>query len=628
MVRREEISSTEKLLRLIRSKDSARLESPDHVSLLPTSEGWKSQLARIHPFRKTITVGIDLGYQDLKLLKVRQLSDQEWELLGYTSFSFDPHIPKESPEFSTFIKEALTDFCGSGQRRDLWCLMSAARVEIRHIRIPVVPKKQIANTVYWTFKKEVPFDEKQSLFDFEVLGQVSETGGQKLAVTAYTAPRSDIKRLRDIFSKSGFALTGISVAPFAIQNLLRTHWIDTDGEGVSSIYVGRNWSRIDIFASGNLILTRGIRAGMNGMIEGIIEGLHEMQDKAHPESAAVEHAQSLSTADGEALIDTEQARKILFSLSPDFQPLSMSDPGFHLDKKEIFAMVLPGVDRLARQIERTFEYYSLDLGNESVSKIYLAGEITSFKGLVERVSNQVGLPFDRIDPLAPGNPFMSESSTSDPVSERVSISFGPSVGMALSHNSRTPNFIFTSKDKERLARATRINRGVFIGFIAIMVVCIGIFLGQSRIAAGKKSTVAELRQRLEQSTPFLDQNFILMLTAKAKQKRHSIKEYGRRYLGMAVIGELTRLTPSNVRLFSVTAKMGQIAGEKEAAVRKSVVLKGIISGDRQTLEASLADYLLKLESCPLFGRPDIRKDSFEFHGDKESLRFTVQVELV
>jgi len=367
---------------------------------------------------------------------------------------------------------------------------------------------------------------------------------------------------------------------------------------------------------------------MNGMIEGIMEGINESQDTASPELEKGEEDLALLTAEGEGHIDIEQARKILFSLSPDFQPLIRSDPGFHLSKKEIFGMVLPGVERLARQIERSFEYYSLDLGNDSVSKSYIAGEINSFKGLVDHVGNQVGLSFDRIDPLATGSPFMGEVSTSDPVSERVSVSFGPAVGMALSHNSHTPNFIFTSKDKERLASTTRINRSIFVVFIAIMAVCMGIFLGQGRIAEGKKSEIDGLRQRLEQFTPPLDQDFILQLTAMAKQKKYSMKEYCKKYLGMAVIGELTHLTPSNIRLLSITAYLGQVAGAEDRGAAKSFVLKGIISGDRQTLEASLADYLLKLESCPLFGHPDIHKDSFEFHEGKESLRFTVHVGLV
>ena len=135
MARRDEISSTEKLLKLIRSKNDAGIERPGSVPLTPSPEGRKSMFEKIWPFRKTIAVGIDLGYQDLKLLKVRQLSAQQWELLGYTSFPFDPQIPRESPEFSVFLKETLTDFCGPSQKPDLWCLMSAARVEIRHIRI-------------------------------------------------------------------------------------------------------------------------------------------------------------------------------------------------------------------------------------------------------------------------------------------------------------------------------------------------------------------------------------------------------------------------------------------------------------------------------------------------------------
>ena len=42
------------------------------------------------------------------------------------------------------------------------------------------------------------------LFDFEVLGDVEEDDKPKIDVMAYTAPKSEIKDLKDLFSKKIF----------------------------------------------------------------------------------------------------------------------------------------------------------------------------------------------------------------------------------------------------------------------------------------------------------------------------------------------------------------------------------------------------------------------------------------
>ncbi len=118
---------------------------------------------------------------------------------------------------------------------------------MRYLKIPKVPQKQMPNAVYWSFKKITSFNEKDTTFDFEVLGDIQEGSSEKTEIMAYTAPTQEIKKLKDIFSKSGFPLAGISIVPFAFQNLLLNNWVGTDAKNVSSLYIGRDWSRIDIF---------------------------------------------------------------------------------------------------------------------------------------------------------------------------------------------------------------------------------------------------------------------------------------------------------------------------------------------------------------------------------------------
>jgi Tfp pilus assembly PilM family ATPase len=620
----DEITSTEKLLGLIRNDEKGVDVLEAHLSQ-ESRETLNPRPARSWGLKKNITVGVDFGYSDVKLVKVRQSSEKQWHLLGYRSVPLDPQIPREGPEFSSFFRKTLASFCGSSGKFGLWSSLPSEGIEIRNILIPKVPRRQVANVVFWSLKKEIPFDENKSVFDFEILGDVEKEGVQKTSVLAWAVPEQEVRQLKDLFNRSGFPLTGLSLSPFAIQNLLRTSLIEADGKTVSALFVGRDWSRIDIFSSGNLVLVRWIKTGINSMTEGIMEKVKEDPGVLYGKGKKGEDVSVPLGIDGQAAIDDKQAGRILFSLSADSPPLTEAEPGFALKEVDIYKMILPALQRLVRQVERSLRHYSLKSENDSVKKLYTVGEINSFKRVVDYIINQVGLPGDTIDPLEPRTSFMNDISVPGSASGRAP--FAPAVGMALSKNSHTPNLLFTSDDKERMGNVRRINLGVFVVFFIIMGICLGFFMWQGYVKGQKEVRAAQLQQKLEQYRPRVDQSYIVQLTAKAKQKQEVSKEYSKRYAGLAIIKEITSITTPNVRLLSMKANLGQVSGEKKAGVQMSLVLEGVIFGSHQTLESSLAAYVLRLENSPLFSRPSISKSTLGYYKDKEALQFTVYIDM-
>ena len=175
MPKTDEINSTERLLGLIRN-DEKGSDIPEVHAAQESRETARPRPARSWGLKKNITVGVDFGYSDVKLVKIRQSSERQWHILGYRSVPFDPKISMEDPEFSIFFRTTLTSFCGSTGKVALWSSMPSEGIEIRNILIPRVPKRQIANVVFWSLKKEVPFDENNSVFDFEILGEVEKEG--------------------------------------------------------------------------------------------------------------------------------------------------------------------------------------------------------------------------------------------------------------------------------------------------------------------------------------------------------------------------------------------------------------------------------------------------------------------
>jgi hypothetical protein len=70
----------------------------------------------------------------------------------------------------------------------------------------------------------------------------------------------------------------------------------------------------------------------------------------------------------------------------------------------------------------------------------------------------------------------------------------------------------------------------------------------------------------------------------------------------------------------------EVPGEKPGKV---VIVEGIVSGERKALETTLALYVMKLASSPLFLKPVVQSSKIHaYEGYGEVLRFVMKMELV
>jgi len=628
LAKRDEISSTERLLDLIRDDDKAEHATLNRNSQAPIGHRLKGIFSNPVSFRKTISVGVDLGHDDLKMVKIHRVSDQKFEMLDYARIPFDSDITRESPHFHQFLRPVLANFCDHSKNIEIWCTIPSARVETRQLRIPKVSQKQIHNSVYWSYQKVSSFSEKDNLFDFETLGEVADGNTTKIDVMAYTAPQAEIGALKDLFNKAGFPLTGISIVPFAFQNLLRAGRIESDELHVSSLYIGRDWSRIDIFSEGNLVLSRGIKAGVKTMIEALrtqIEGnLFELSIAKSP----TKDTTRIRAIKKKLKFELDQAQQLFFGVIHDDSPAAMDARQRLLKEDKIFKMIMPALERLVRQVERTLRHFSLNYENARVGKIFISSGVNPHQRIIDYIGDELATPTETLNPFADSANFISLTPSPEVVSEQSS--YVPAMGMAFSSNSLTPNFLYTYKDKLKAARSKRINRAVFAGFLLVMAFCVGVSFWQDRIVKAKEYEKLQARRQLESISVRVDQSLILKLVEEIQSKNRAVRETGQKYFGVAVISEIADLTPANVRLISISAQLSAEPGKSpknKTKTSRDLVLEGIVRGDRLTLESTLAGYLMELSNSPMFKQPTISKKSFERYDDKEALTFTARLKL-
>ena len=135
----------------------------------------------------------------------------------------------------------------------------------------------------------------------------------------------------------------------------------------------------------------------------------------------------------------------------------------------------------------------------------------------------------------------------------------------------------------------------------------------------------QIQRQLENINVRIDQSLVLKLVDDIQSKNREISEIGNKYFGLAVISEITDLTPANVRLLSISTQLGNNPASKAEQKQRELVLSGIVRGDRLTLESTLAGYLMELKNSPIFDKPAISKKSFDRYEGDEVLQFTARL---
>ena len=606
MARKDEISSTERLLDLIRGKRN-----------VPAPETTAAIRARVSPFTKMsfgkgailgrkVTIGVDLRDGEIKLAAVRIHSERRRELIQYASIPLAPGVDRASPAFVRALREELAKFCDGYRHFDVWTSIASMDVNARNVRIPKVPAKEIANVVYWTFKKEVPLDDALVVFDYEIVRTVQEKGTQKIEALAYTASKEAVESLRQLFSKAGFPLTGISNVPFGIQNLFRSKWIDNGEDSVCVLFVGRDWSRIDLFAGDTLVLSRDIKTGQ----QSIVETLQDAMAQQGAEVAALAPATEANSA----------AQTVLDNFLTEYGSAREADD--NIRNHPVFQMIQPALDRVVRQVERTNQHYTLKIGAATVRRMYISGQLAEYPVLVNYIGTQVGLPIGVIDPFPEG-----EASVPRPETMSVRGAFLPAVGMALSQQYQTPNFIFTYRHKDRQRYQLRFNRLTLCVFLVLMVACGGLLVWQDQRLGIQQRLVGQLQTELDSYVPRVERNLLLQVAAKVHAGEKNLNAYALKHLGMAVIGELARHVPPSIRLTNVVVDSVTERAKPLSAAKRMLLIEGMVTGRRVELEPALTDFVMRLGNSPLFTRPTIKQKLFENHQDKEVLRFSAQIDL-
>lgn len=499
-----------------------------------------------HSRRSVAAVGVDFGQDAIRLVKATLVRGRAPRIVAVASLEPPPGVSPQSPEFASWFGQALRGFCDPKGHCAVWtCLPHATRATVTHLRLPKVPKRQVGNAVFWALKREAPFEEAETVLDFDVEGTATLDGLPRIVVNAYAVPRSEVDDLRQLFARAGVHLTGITLSACVARNLVRAGWVKPPASGTLVFcHVDAEESRITIVSRGSVVLSRSLRSGVNSLVEPLLDG------PDCPRTLA-------------------QARQVLaeLSLDPSFDTQSVRTgpggpgPADAAAAKKPGELVLPALKRLVANIERTLEYESGDLKAEGIDRLCVSGEIVAYKPVLDYIGAQLGCAMKVLDPFA-GSHVAADVAVPESPGSAV---LGQAAALALSESFPTANLLATQSERARAEATQSAQWWVVAIFVLLAAAALGANYGLGRALQRKQAERASLMERLAQAGPRVGLSDVEALALSARTEQARSAALCRDYQSLAVLGEVLAITPPAVRLLLLDADLSVVPGPPPAA---------------------------------------------------------------
>ena len=570
------------------------------------SRGGENEGSRKKTKKAQTVVGMSLGWDALRLAKM-DWTPEGYRLVEYYTEPVASVLHPGDYEYNQFIKRVLREFCPNSKGVVFYLSLQNANEVLQNLRIPEVPPDQLTNAVYWSFKKDVDIDEDTYIFDYETTSLDEEDENDKrIPVMAYATLREPINTLRDMFLDIGYPLTGITFPFFAARNLFTSGFIPSKGRPVAFFYIDNDSSRIVVYNGNEMPFSRGIKFGVESFVSAIQE-----QSQEHLSDVA--------------------ARKVLFSMGFDNPPVNPDEAGYGIEADQIMEMLESTIFRMIRQVERTLHYCSETLHIGSIDAIYVSGELSSCEMLIYSLCEHIDISLFLINPFE----YAVESMKMEPpisISERAQ--YAPPIGVALWDQERTPNLLFTCRDKDRQRRTKRLNHRFLIVFLLITALMAGVFFFQLQWIGTAEKKEAQLKRTLQELGLTISEDDLRIKTSEVVGKSSKLRAYVYRFYPLAILNELTDVTPKEVRLTRIDLKLKPFQDRKQNPAEKTtgppgtIRIEGCIKGRSSALTSVLASYVAGLENSGVFCQLSSNDEYTDVDADGDTwLFFAMEAEL-
>lgn len=327
--------------------------------------------------QKELIVGVNITGYFVNIVLLQKENNKN-TIEDFVSESIPQDIEKEKVD--NFVITTLKNYFSKLKtpKFKVFSLILESETIIRRIQIPKISSKELLEAVKWEIKTHIPFSVENAAISFSILGEIKSKEGAKYDLLVAVVQKESIERTKTIFEKASIHLDSLTIAPFAVWNLLKAGDILKKEQRTAFVEIGSENTKIIFFDGESLDFYREIPIG----------GMHFTKSMI-----------GLFVADKWQMnLDYRQAEKLKIKYGiPDENTTEVTEEGLPL--KQIYQVLRPTLRRFLNEINRSFNYYKEQFSKVSIDRVILSGENSKIKNLDLHLSSEIGVKIEKIEDL-------------------------------------------------------------------------------------------------------------------------------------------------------------------------------------------------------------------------------------
>jgi type IV pilus assembly protein PilM len=304
-----------------------------------------------------LCVGISIGASSVKVVELKKRG-KGFEFSKFESSPIEGALSDQREILNpSAVTQAVRDALSKAKisSKDICASVAGSGVIIKTLTITVTNMKELNDQVLWEAEQYIPFDINDVAIDFEVLRILKDNQVEVIIV----AVKNDvIDQIRTVMEGAKLKVNVLDVEVFALQNCFEMNYDAPLNQSVMIADIGAMSMKTIICADGIPLFTKDSPYG--GM-----------------------------------MVTQEIQRELKLATMMDAEALKVSG---NLPQ-EVADIVNRTSHTLGSELKKSIDFYSASSVGPPVSVVYLAGGASRAPGLLQIVSESVGIPVEFFNPF-------------------------------------------------------------------------------------------------------------------------------------------------------------------------------------------------------------------------------------
>ncbi len=504
-----------------------------------------------------IVVAVDIGYQDIKIVKFKKQSrGGDWclsdsEMIPITSRTDSDKVTKiRDKEIIRVLKKTFAD--KNLKKAKVVSVVDDIKGVEKRILTPLISTSELKEAIHWKMKDFIHFPLEESYIDFKIMGKIDIEGETKDEILAVAFSKDTIDHNLHFFKEAKVIPSSFVILPTCIEHNFPTSEVGKD-KTVVYVDLGATHTQLIIFKDNKFVFSRQLPVTGNSISNAMATVLETQKGRV---TLSFAEAEEIKKEHGIPEAGTE------------------SIPGRNITCSQVMSLIRPEIEKLVSEITHSFDYYYEEFQASSVSRVVLIGRGANLKGIDSFLSQGLGISVE-LGSISEEVP-VSDSKMQE--EKNRAVTFFACIGAARSmiHELKTGLKAINLLPEEIKEQSKLFIRRLTSEVIITLLVMVGlvVFLGMSFAKSAMTRRLAAVETQI--------------YSQRYRQKEASLKGvvnqiYAREPRWGEVFREVSNLIPKNIYLRRISYDQDVL------------VFDGVIISKIESTEDVLSDFMLSLE---------------------------------